>query len=124
LKNAIKYDSAFWAKVLNKLNSEQYAKEFANLDNIAFEVIDEPDCKTFITWNSDGFGKIIVSPDNLVATFSATVVNWDKFIDGKFNAGQGVLLGKIKFSGSLKKIIKYAGAFNHLANYGKIVTKN
>ncbi|MBE7170313.1 MAG: SCP2 sterol-binding domain-containing protein [Williamsia sp.] len=124
MENAIKYDQSFWDKVLDNLNKGQYVKEFANLGTIAFEVIDEPSCKTFIKWDSDGFAKIIGATDNLIATFSATVVNWDKFIDGKFNAAQGVLLGKIKFSGSLRKIIKYVGAFNHLAKCGKIATKN
>jgi putative sterol carrier protein len=120
----MKYDQTFWKEVLDKLNEGQYAKEFANLGSIAFDVIDDPGCTTFIHWDKDGAATIIETPDNLIATFSATIVNWDKFIGGRFNAGQGVLLGKIKFSGSLTKIIKYVGTFNYLATYGRLITKN
>jgi putative sterol carrier protein len=113
------YDKIWWMNVIEVLNNDKRSKEFSGLGNIVFNVSNHPNNRVFIHWNENGKALIIEPTDELIGFFSATKENWDNFIAGKFNAGQGVLLGKIKFTGSFSKVIKFIGSFNYLAEIAR-----
>lgn len=48
--------------------------------------------------------------------FIATRANWAASVQGAFSATEGVLRGRIRFVGSLARILPYSKAFNRLAD--------
>ena len=120
----MKYDSYWWMQLIEELNNSKICDIFASLGNVSFEVLGEKTSRTIIHWDKRGKAKVIKDTTNLTATFSATAIDWDDFVANKFNAGQGVLLGRIKFKGNFTKTIKYLSAFNKLSSFGQLINKH
>jgi len=105
----------WWDRVVNAWNSGPYVRSLAGLGCVYFQVLDEDIQPVCIEWDASGYARRLQGHDGDGPCFSATIINWRRFVDGEFKAVLGVLQGRIRYQGDLLDIMPYAQAFDDFA---------
>lgn len=114
----------WWDLVADKWNSSLYTWSLAGMGLFCIRVSDGTFDPIWIEWDKAGRVRRLDQPNGKASCLSATVANWKAFLEGDFNAINGILEGRICYNGELAHLLPYSSALNHFAKIAQGVTKH
>jgi len=109
------FSDAWWDAVLGAWNAADHARLFAGAGTLQFQLEGESPHTAWVNWDENGHGTRVSAREPFAPLFRATEQQWREFVSGRIDAKRAVLTGKLRFSGSLPRILPYVRAFDALA---------
>lgn len=113
------FSDAWWDAVLDAWNAAEDARLFAGAGTLQFQLEGESPRTAWVRWDENGHGTRVVASEPFSPQFRATERQWRDFVAGQIDAKRAVLTGKLRFSGSLPRILPYVRAFDALASVAR-----
>jgi len=119
MREPARYSRDWWLLVAKAWNSSDQCDLLAGFGDVTFEVLDSDIPAVTLSWNKSGHALIVDGPGLETCKLSAPAPRWDDFVNGKFGAAVGVLTGKIRYSGSLARLLPFPRGFDRLAEVAR-----
>ena len=103
---------------------EKLNRKFSGLGKAIFNFSDGRGCSVCLNWDRNGriMGiELADTVDKSLPTFSATLENWQRFVNQEIGAARAVMSGIIQYQGSVSFLLKYGRHFDYLADVAQKV---
>lgn len=115
--------SAKFIELWNK--NPDTAKALGGIGTVHFVALGTDTVDVMMNFDSVGKATLLnvadIFPADTLPTFSTRLGKWAEFMEGKFGAVKGVLMGYIKYKGPMALAFKYGFHFDKVAPFGKRV---
>ena len=115
------FSDAWWDALLEAWNAATDAHLLAGAGTLRFELAEETPRTACVRWDETGRGTRVADSERFTPRFRGTESQWRTFISGEIDAMHAVLTGRLRFSGSLPRILPYVRAFDTLAAVARTV---
>lgn len=112
------FSDEWWDRVLDAWSRSADRSALAALGVVRFEMT-EPAAAVWIRWDDQGVGSRVPGGDRSAPTFAAAEAEWRAFMAGERDAMASVLTRRIRFVGSLPRILPYVRGFDALATIAR-----
>src|SRR4051794_9474485 len=102
----------WWGALIQNWNLYPGRHVLAGLGRVQFVVLGEPSLSVWICWDESGNAQECAGGSANDPCFSATAENWRAFMARRFTATAGVIQGRLRFEGTVRKVLPYSQAFN------------
>ena len=114
------FETRWWERLLDHWNASNNSVRhlMAGAGAFAFEVYQHS--ISCIFWDDQGFARLEPFSYSETPRFSAPIETWRAFVDRKFEAASGFVLGDIAYHGSVNRILPFIRGFDALADIGHL----
>jgi putative sterol carrier protein len=119
---APRYTFDWWTRAIAAWNASPEASRLAGFGSMIFRVQDMDVPAVRVTWDEYGQAQVEVTEEPGKREMTATAETWDAYMNGEFNAVQGVFSKRLEFYGDIFSMAPYAGAFDVFASVARDVS--
>src|SRR4051794_2434980 len=105
-----RFTDAWWRRFAVAWNSYASRRVLAGIGTIAIEVSDALQTST-LWWDAEGMLEVLPISHSGIVCFSATYNTWQSYLQSEFTALEGVLSGRILYSGEISATLPFVKAF-------------
>lgn len=113
------FSTDWWRLLVEHWNDGPDRAKLAGLGRVIFKVIDIPSASMCIEFNKLGIGAILPSKPDTGSAIEGRWADWEDYIQGKFDAVNGVLRGRFVLAGGFGHLVGFADGFDQLAQVAR-----